>query len=231
MPRYPSTTPTLFIIGGAEDRVGKASLLRQFVKLAGGRRARLVLIPTASSFQDEVVASYTEVFTRLGAPGVDGREPRDPGRVARPRPGRAGRRRHRHLHERRQPAAALAAASRHAARRGAAPGARARRRRRRHLGRRLDHERLHDLDGRGGRHAAPARQPDLGRARPGPGRRRRPALRPAHPLRPADVRDRPVAAPARHRIDEDTAIVVTDHREFTVRGTGAVFVVDCTHRA
>ena len=28
-------------------------------------------------------------------------------------------------------------------------------------------------------------------------------------------------------IDEDTAIVVTDSREFTVRGTGAVFVVDC----
>ena len=71
MPRYPSTTPTLFIIGGAEDRVGKASLLRQFVKLAGGRRARLVLVPTASSFQDEVTASYTEVFTRLGAPGID----------------------------------------------------------------------------------------------------------------------------------------------------------------
>jgi cyanophycinase len=71
VPRYPSTTPTLFVIGGAEDRVGKASLLRQFLKLAGGRRARLVLIPTASSFQAEVVASYTEVFTRLGAPGVD----------------------------------------------------------------------------------------------------------------------------------------------------------------
>jgi cyanophycinase len=71
VPRYPSTIPTLFIIGGAEDRVGKASLLRHFLKLAGGRRSRLVLIPTASSFQDEVVASYTEVFTRLGAPGVD----------------------------------------------------------------------------------------------------------------------------------------------------------------
>jgi len=70
VPRYPTTTPTLFIVGGAEDRVGKASLLRQFLKLSGGRRARLVLVPTASSFQDEVVASYTEVFTRLGAPGV-----------------------------------------------------------------------------------------------------------------------------------------------------------------
>jgi len=61
-------TPTLFVIGGAEDRVGKATVLRRFVRLAGGRRARLVLVPTASSFQDEVVASYTEVFTRLGAP-------------------------------------------------------------------------------------------------------------------------------------------------------------------
>lgn len=61
-------SPTLFIIGGAEDRVGKATLLRRFVRLAGGRRARLVVIPTASSFQAEVVDAYTEVFTRLGAP-------------------------------------------------------------------------------------------------------------------------------------------------------------------
>jgi cyanophycinase len=60
--------PTLLIIGGAEDRVGKATVLRRFVRLAGGRRARIALIPTASSFQDEVAASYTEVFTRLGAP-------------------------------------------------------------------------------------------------------------------------------------------------------------------
>jgi cyanophycinase len=60
--------PTLLIIGGAEDRVGKATVLRRFVRLAGGRKARIVLIPTASSFQDEVTAAYTEVFTRLGAP-------------------------------------------------------------------------------------------------------------------------------------------------------------------
>ena len=60
--------PLLFIIGGAEDRVGKATVLRRFVRLAGAKRARIVLIPTASSFQDEVVAAYTDVFTRLGAP-------------------------------------------------------------------------------------------------------------------------------------------------------------------
>ena len=61
-------TPTLLIIGGAEDRVGKATVLRRFVRLAGGRKAKIVLIPTASSFQDEVTEAYTEVFTRLGAP-------------------------------------------------------------------------------------------------------------------------------------------------------------------
>ena len=60
--------PTLFIIGGAEDRVGKAVVLRRFVRLAGSRRARIVVVPTASSFQDEVAEAYTDVFTRLGAP-------------------------------------------------------------------------------------------------------------------------------------------------------------------
>jgi len=71
MPRFPSSTPTLLIIGGAEDRVGRAALLRRFVRLSGGRRARLVVIPTASSFQDEVVASYSQVFERFGVGSVD----------------------------------------------------------------------------------------------------------------------------------------------------------------
>jgi cyanophycinase len=61
-------TPTLLVIGGAEDRLGKATVLRRFVRLAGGRRSKIVLVPTASSFQDEVTESYREVFTRLGAP-------------------------------------------------------------------------------------------------------------------------------------------------------------------
>lgn len=64
-PRKP--LPTLFIIGGAEDRVGPSLVLRRFVRLAGGRRARLAVVPTASSFQDEVVTAYTAVFERLGA--------------------------------------------------------------------------------------------------------------------------------------------------------------------
>ena len=64
MTRTPN--PTLLIIGGAEDRVGKATLLRRFVRLAGGRRARLVVIPTASSFQAEVAHAYEEAFGRIG---------------------------------------------------------------------------------------------------------------------------------------------------------------------
>lgn len=88
MPHYPSSTPTLFIIGGAEDRVGRAALLRRYVRISGGRRARLVVIPTASSFQAEVVASYREVFTRFGVASVEvvnpqsRRDAHDPGAVA-----------------------------------------------------------------------------------------------------------------------------------------------------
>jgi cyanophycinase len=77
MARSSSGRPTLFVIGGAEDRVGKAVVLRRFVRLAGGRRARIVIIPTASSFQDEVVDAYTEVFTRLGAPHLSVVNPQD----------------------------------------------------------------------------------------------------------------------------------------------------------
>ncbi len=72
----PTTEPTLFIIGGAEDRLGKAALLRRFVRLAGGRGSRLVVIPTASSFQQEVVTAYGDVFRRLGAAGPEVVNPR-----------------------------------------------------------------------------------------------------------------------------------------------------------
>lgn len=63
----PDSQPTLLVIGGAEDRVGKATLLRRFVRLAGGRSARIAIVPTASSFQEEVSAAYRQTFGRLGA--------------------------------------------------------------------------------------------------------------------------------------------------------------------
>jgi cyanophycinase len=56
---------TLIIIGGAEDRIGRSVVLKRFVKLAGGRRSHIVVIPTASAFADEVSDAYRDVFTRL----------------------------------------------------------------------------------------------------------------------------------------------------------------------
>lgn len=61
----------LVIVGGAEDKAGRSTVLRRFVRLAGGKgRARIVVVPTASSVQPEMIAMYTEVFTRLGAADV-----------------------------------------------------------------------------------------------------------------------------------------------------------------
>ncbi len=56
---------TLLIIGGAEDRIGRSVVLKRFIKLAGGRRSHLVVIPTASSYAGEVSEAYRDVFTRL----------------------------------------------------------------------------------------------------------------------------------------------------------------------
>src|SRR5690349_13497632 len=56
---------TLLVIGGAEDRIGRSVVLKRFVKLSGGHRGHIVLIPTASSFAEEVSESYRDVFTRL----------------------------------------------------------------------------------------------------------------------------------------------------------------------
>jgi cyanophycinase len=56
---------TLLVIGGAEDRIGRSVVLKRFIKLAGGRRSAIVVIPTASSFAAEVSEAYRDVFTRL----------------------------------------------------------------------------------------------------------------------------------------------------------------------
>src|SRR5512132_3060054 len=81
-PKTPATR--LFVIGGAEDRVGSTSVLRRFVRLAGGRRAQLALIPTASSFQEEAVTAYREAFTRLGVARMSVVNPRSRADAGRP---------------------------------------------------------------------------------------------------------------------------------------------------
>jgi cyanophycinase len=228
VPRYPSTTPTLFIIGGAEDRVGRASLLRQFVKLAGGRRSRLVLVPTASSFQDEVVDSYTEAFTRLGAPGVSVVNPatraeaHDPDLMALVDDatgvfisGGSQLRLSQLL-----PGTPLGDALHRAHDRGAVIGGTS-------AGASIMSDFMISMGDEGIMPRQRASQISAGLG----------LVRGVVVDQHFDQRSRygrlmSVIAPSPHLlgigIDEDTAMVVTDGREFTVRGSGAVFVVDCT---
>jgi len=52
-------------IGGAEERTGSAKVLKRFVKLCGGRKAHVVIIPTASNLAD-TGEKYIEIFTKIG---------------------------------------------------------------------------------------------------------------------------------------------------------------------
>jgi cyanophycinase len=55
------------VIGGAEDKLRKRTILKEFVSACGGADARIALVPTASSLGDEVVEVYDALFRRLGA--------------------------------------------------------------------------------------------------------------------------------------------------------------------
>lgn len=60
----------LMAIGGAEDKLGRRTVLSQFVRMAGGERARIAVVPTASSLGPEIVDVYEALFRRLGAEAV-----------------------------------------------------------------------------------------------------------------------------------------------------------------
>ena len=62
----PVSVGTLFIIGGAEDRVGRRTVLREFVGLAGWREARVAIVATASSLGPEILDTYAMLFRDLG---------------------------------------------------------------------------------------------------------------------------------------------------------------------
>lgn len=53
-------------IGGAEDKEGSSEILRKFLEVSGGKRARIVIIPTASKL-DDTGLRYEKIFTKLGA--------------------------------------------------------------------------------------------------------------------------------------------------------------------
>jgi cyanophycinase len=60
----------LIAIGGAEDKLGRRTVLKTFVSLAGGEHARIAVIPTASSLGHEIVEVYDALFRKLGAADV-----------------------------------------------------------------------------------------------------------------------------------------------------------------
>lgn len=57
----------LLIIGGAEDREGECEILREFVRYAGGTKARIVIITAATDLPLEVGQQYIRIFENLGA--------------------------------------------------------------------------------------------------------------------------------------------------------------------
>lgn len=71
----PSGPGPLLIIGGAEDKLRKRTILKEFIAAAGGDQARIVVIPTASSLGAEVIDVYTALFNRLGAAEVTACDP------------------------------------------------------------------------------------------------------------------------------------------------------------
>ncbi|MDK2934317.1 MAG: cyanophycinase [Clostridiales bacterium] len=60
----------LIIIGGAEDKENKCTILRKVVEIAGGEQAHLVVLTTATQLPQEVGQQYKKVFTQLGVKNV-----------------------------------------------------------------------------------------------------------------------------------------------------------------
>jgi cyanophycinase len=60
-------TGSLYLIGGAEDRGDQKRVLGRLLEVAGGPKARIVLITAASRHQGEMRDAYRQAFGALGA--------------------------------------------------------------------------------------------------------------------------------------------------------------------
>jgi cyanophycinase len=61
----------LMLIGGAEDKLRKRRILKEFVAASGGLDARIGVIPTASSLGAEIVDLYDALFRAEGVADVE----------------------------------------------------------------------------------------------------------------------------------------------------------------
>ena len=66
-----SQTGQLIIIGGAEDKEGECKILREFIRRAGGREAKIAVMTVATSLPGEIGLEYRDLFEKLGADVVD----------------------------------------------------------------------------------------------------------------------------------------------------------------
>ena len=63
------------VIGGAEDKLRNRVVLGRFIELAGGPKAKILVLSTASSLGDAATELYRQVFERLGVTDVIGIRP------------------------------------------------------------------------------------------------------------------------------------------------------------
>ena len=72
--RHQDPAPTLpgplMPIGGAEDKLKRRTVLKAFTAFAGGQKATIAVVPTASSLGPEIVELYDALFRKLGAGNV-----------------------------------------------------------------------------------------------------------------------------------------------------------------
>jgi len=61
----------LLIIGGAEDKWGQSSVLKNAIEMCGGAESKIIVITTATQKPEEVGKEYRAVFTRLGVKDID----------------------------------------------------------------------------------------------------------------------------------------------------------------
>ncbi|SHK08213.1 cyanophycinase [Anaerobranca californiensis DSM 14826] len=61
----------LLIIGGAEDKEGECIILKEFVKLAGGKDGKIVIMPTATEEPEKMGEQYINIFKKIGVAEVE----------------------------------------------------------------------------------------------------------------------------------------------------------------
>ncbi len=61
----------LVIIGGAEDKKGDCTILRQVAALSGEKDGRLVILTAATEYPDQVGKEYTALFHRFNVKNID----------------------------------------------------------------------------------------------------------------------------------------------------------------